>query len=72
MGTEYFTSKWIMTLFASFLPPDIMPQILDNFFLDGWASIYRIAIAVLKLIEPEIMEMDMIELSKFFRETARN
>jgi len=51
MSTDYFTSKWVMTLFSNFLPLRVMPYVLDNFFNEGWTSIYRIGIAVLKLLE---------------------
>lgn len=48
MQTDYFTSKWVMTLYSNFLPLRLIPVVFDNFFLDGWTAIYRIAISVLK------------------------
>jgi hypothetical protein len=60
MTTDYFTSKWIMTLFACFLPYDVLPPIFDMFFMDGWKAVFRIGIALLKEMEPLLLQMDMI------------
>ena len=59
MSTDYFTSKWVMTLYSNFLPLRLMPFVLDNFFLEGWIAVYRIAISVLKELESDMMDMDM-------------
>ena len=65
MSTDYFTSKWVMTLYSNFLPLRLMPFVLDNFFLEGWIAIYRIAISVLKELESDMMDMDMESLSRY-------
>jgi len=54
MKTEYFTFKWNMTLFACFLPNELLLPIFDLFVLEGWQSIYRIGISLLNnfLSEP--------------------
>jgi hypothetical protein len=47
MSSDYFTSKWIMTLFACFLPYSLEVFVLDNFIIDSWPSIFKIGIAYL-------------------------
>lgn len=42
-----------------------MPYVLDNFFLEGWIAVYRIAISVLKELESDMMDMDMESLSRY-------
>lgn len=72
MTTDYFTSKWIMTVFANSLPFDTIPFIFDNLLQDGWTSVYRIGIAILRKIQPELLQMDMFEITKYLRDSVRN
>lgn len=51
MTTDYFTSKWIMTIFACFLPYDVLAPIFDMFLLDGWRAVFRIGVALLRSME---------------------
>lgn len=71
MTTDYFTSKWIMTVFANSLPFNAIPYIFDNLLQDGWVSVYRIGIAILRSIEPILLQMDMFEITVFLRESVR-
>lgn len=60
MTTDYFTSKWIMTVFANSMPFHTIPYIFDNLLLDGWSSIYRIGIAILRQIEQQFTRDDKL------------
>lgn len=72
MTTDYFTSKWIMTVFANSLPFDAIPFIFDNLLQDGWTSVYRIGISILKSLESILLDMDMFEITNYLRESVRN
>lgn len=72
MTTDYFTSKWIMTVFANSLPFEIIPYIFDNLLQDGWTSIYRIGIALLKNLQPILLAMDMFDITKYLRDRVRH
>jgi hypothetical protein len=71
MTTDYFTSKWIMTLFACFLPYEVLPPIYDMFLMDGWRAIFRIGIALLKEMESTLLQMDMVDMCNYFRDNVR-
>jgi hypothetical protein len=71
MTTDYFTSKWIMTLFACFLPYEVLSPIYDMFMMDGWKAIFRIGISLLKEMEPILITMDMVDMSTYFRDNVR-
>lgn len=71
MTTDYFTSKWIMTVFACFLPFEQLPPIFDMFLMDGWRAIFRIGIALLREMEPALLRMDMVEMCNYFRDNVR-
>ena len=71
MTPDYFSSKWIMTLFSNFLPFRMIPAIFDNFICEGWRSVYRIGIALLRVLEPTLLQMDMFEMSRYLRDSVR-
>lgn len=68
---DYFTSKWIMTVFACFLPFSQLPPIFDMFLMDGWRAVFRIGIALLREMEPLLLQMDMVEMCNYFRDNVR-
>jgi hypothetical protein len=40
---------------------------LDNFLVDGWSALYRIALAILRTLEPQILLLnDIGKVSKRF------
>jgi hypothetical protein len=71
MTTDYFTSKWIMTVFANSLPFETIPYIFDNLLQDGWVGVYRIGIALLRSMQGILMDMDMFEITKYLRDNVR-
>jgi hypothetical protein len=71
MTTDYFTSKWIMTIFACFLPFDFLAPIFDMFMMDGWRAVYRIGIALLREMETALLNMDMVDMCNYFRDNVR-
>lgn len=59
MKTEYFTFKWTMTLFACFLPKEVLLHIFDLFLINGWPFIFRIGISLLNnFVQERVLEMD--------------
>jgi len=71
MTTDYFTSKWIMTVFACFLPYEQLAGIFDMFLMDGWRAVFRIGIALLREMEPVLLTMDMVDMCTYFRDNVR-
>ena len=71
MTPDYFTSKWMMTVFACFLPFQQLPAIFDMFLMDGWRAVFRIGIALLKEMESQLMTMDMVDMCNYFRDNVR-
>jgi Rab-GTPase-TBC domain len=72
MTPDYFTSKWFMTIFACFLPYNLLPPIFDMFITEGWKAVFRIGIALLKQLESELVSKDMMEVSEYFRVQVRH
>ena len=60
-----------MTLFACFLPYEVLAPIFDMFMMDGWKAIFRVGIALLRDMEPLLLQMDMVDMSTYFRDNVR-
>ena len=71
MSTDYFTTKWFMTLYSCFLPVEVVIPIFDMFIYEGWRAVHRAGIAFLGNLEKPLMKMDMGEICCFFRDTIR-
>jgi hypothetical protein len=73
MKTEYFTFKWNMTLFSCFLPMEIVVHIFPLFVYEGWPSIYKVGISLLKnfLTQKVLLMEDMMEISAYFRDECK-
>jgi Rab-GTPase-TBC domain len=48
-----------MTLFAVYFPIEIVVRIWDVFLIEGRKTIFRLALAILKINEKELMKCDM-------------
>jgi hypothetical protein len=60
-----------MTLFACFLPYEVLPPIFDMFLMDGWRAVFRVGIALLRDMELNLLQMDMVDMSTYFRDSVR-
>lgn len=61
-----------MTIFSGALPYELMPAIFDMFIVEGWKSVFRVGIALLKQLESQILTRDMMECCEFLREDVRH
>ena len=56
-----YASKWFMTLFNEFFPIHISVRILDIYLMEGRKILYRIALAIFKLLERDLMGAQDLE-----------
>ena len=64
-----YASQWFFTLFTNCLPFEVVVRIFDCYLLEGEKIIYRIALAILKLNEKELLNSKHFET---FMENLRN
>ena len=69
---DIFFSKWIITLFASYLPFSTLDKVLDVFLIDKWKSVFKFSIAFLTFIYEKIINMDLNAMTKYIREHSYN
>ena len=54
---QMFATKWIVTVFTSSFPFEIVTRIWDVFLHQGWKVVLRIMIALLKLGEAQMLQL---------------
>ena len=65
-SVEIFANQWIMTLYSYYVDPDILgDKIWTLFFLLGWKFIFIFGLAILHLLQPQILAMDVEQISQF-------
>ena len=60
-------SKWILTIFANYLPFEMCYKIWDLFIIDKWKAIFRISIILLDSIKDKLLELDLNEFCLFIK-----
>lgn len=68
ISPEVITAQWFITLFSYNLSPKITLELWDYIFFTGWEGIFRIAVALLSLMETKLLELeDMSGLGNIIR-----
>ncbi|GJN87506.1 hypothetical protein Rhopal_000455-T1 [Rhodotorula paludigena] len=57
---------WLTTLFVAFLPLDLSTRIFDVFLLEGDSFAFRVALALLEILEPRLFNPNLDELAAVF------
>ena len=60
-------SKWILTIFANYLPFEMCYKICDLFIIDKWKAIFRISIILLDSIKDKLLKLDLNEFCLFIK-----
>lgn len=63
-----YVTKWFVTLFTRDFGFDLVVRVWDIFLHQGWKVIHRVALALLKMHERELLSMDMEKILYFVRE----
>ena len=64
-------SKWILTIFSCYLPFNVLSKVWDVFIIDKWKSIIKFSLIILSQVSDILMQMDLHNVSKYFRDNSR-
>ena len=67
INPDIFFSKWILTIFANYLPFHKLYKIWDLFIIDKWKAIFRISIILLGLMKEKLIKLDLNDFCLFFK-----
>ena len=62
-----YASQWFLTVFTAKFPLYLVFRVLDVFLLEGFESIFQVALALLKVARKDLLQQDFEGLMKFFR-----
>jgi hypothetical protein len=71
INPDIFFSKWILTIYSSYLPFPTLAKVWDVFLIDKWKAIFRFSMAFLAELHPTLLSMDLNSLSKYFRDNRQ-
>ena len=60
-------SKWILTIFANYLPFETCYKIWDLFIIDKWKAIFKISILLLGTMKDKLLNLDLNRFCLFIK-----
>ena len=67
INQDIFFSKWILTIFANYLPFNKLYKIWDIFIIDKWKAIFRISMVLLGLMKNKLIELDLTQFYLYIK-----
>lgn len=63
-----YVTQWLLTLYTSSFPFDLVSRVWDSFLVEGWKCIYRVMLGLLKHAEPTLLQMPFEQILMFLRD----
>ena len=63
-----FATQWLLTIYTSSFPFDVVTRVWDAFLSEGWKVPYRVMLALLEISQPTLMRMNFEEILNYFKE----
>ena len=63
-----FVTQWLLTLYTSTFPFDLVARVWDCFLVEGWKVVYRVMLSLLEEASKDILDMPFEEILFYFRE----
>uniref|UniRef100_A0A7S2KF21 Rab-GAP TBC domain-containing protein n=1 Tax=Leptocylindrus danicus TaxID=163516 RepID=A0A7S2KF21_9STRA len=62
-----FATQWLVTIYTSNFPFDLVTRVWDCFLYEGWKVVYRVMLALLKDSSPKLLKMNFESILSYFR-----
>lgn len=63
-----YATQWLLTLFTSSFPFDLVTRVWDCFLAEGWKVPYRVMLALLEQATPDLLNLHFEEILGYIRE----
>lgn len=63
-----FATQWLLTMFTSSFPFDVVTRVWDSFLLEGWKVSYRVMLALLEKEQSKLLKMNFEVMMNHFKE----
>jgi len=65
-------NKWFQTCFLYSFPLGLCVRIWDNILADGTKFFFKATLAILRLVESELIKLDFSEMNEYFKSFIQN
>ncbi len=63
-----FATQWLLTVYTSSFPFDVVTRVWDTFLAEGWKVAYRVMLALLEWSHSQLMKMQFEEILNYIKE----
>ena len=72
VGPAMFASEWFGTLFSRLYPISFVLPLWDVLLLEDYRYIYRISVAILKLVQSSLLSRSLEDILRFLKEKVKS
>jgi hypothetical protein len=63
-----FATQWLLTLYTSSFPWELVTRVWDAFLAEGWKMVYRVMLALLEEASPKLLKLSFEDILAFLRD----
>ncbi|EED89192.1 RabGAP, partial [Thalassiosira pseudonana CCMP1335] len=63
-----FVTQWLLTVYTSTFPFELVSRVWDSFMVEGWKVVYRVMLALLEEASKDLMGLHFEQILNFFRD----
>lgn len=63
-----FVTSWLITVYTSIWPFDLVSRVWDCFLVEGWKVVYRVMLALMESGQKDLLGLQFEEILNFFRD----
>mmetsp|Transcript_10136 Transcript_10136/g.18995 ORF Transcript_10136/g.18995 Transcript_10136/m.18995 type:complete len:664 (+) Transcript_10136:230-2221(+) len=63
-----FATQWLLTMYTSSFPFDVVTRVWDAFLSEGWKVAYRVMLGLLEMSQSLLMKMKFEDILNYFKE----
>ena len=65
---QMYASQWFLTCYAVYFEMDVVVRIWDIFLVEGRKTLFRVGLAILKMLEKRLMAADLGDMFILFKD----
>jgi len=66
-----FATQWLLTLYSSSFPFELVTRVWDIFLLEGWKIVYRVMIALLDTASTKLLKLHFEDILNHIKEIPK-
>lgn len=63
-----FVTQWLLTVYTSTFPFELVSRVWDSFLVEGWKVVYRVMLALMEQASKDVINFSFEQILNYFRE----